>query len=413
MQVTAPCTRGQAAVILCCAAALAGCSTSKVNAGGTQAAPAAVTVGTAKVERRPILRQITVSSELVPFQEIDVFAKESGYITELPVDYGTRVQRGQVLAVLEIPELKIQLSQDDAAIKGQEDVVQQAQHQVDRASALVKPYQLQYERIKTVAQSKPGLVAQQEVDDVQGKYESAAAQLETARSALLSAQSLLAADQAKLERDKVMYDYSKITAPFSGVVTQRYANYGTLVQAGTSSSSNVLPICKLSEDDKFRLVIPVPEGYVKFIHLGDAVDVSVPSLEKHFPGKVMRFSTDVMQDTRTMHTEVDVENPNHILMPGMYADAVLTLERKGAALSIPLQAVNHEATRESVYVVTPDNRIEIRTVQLGLQSASYAEVLSGLNEGDNVVVSDRAALKAGAAVQPHPVEMTEYQPQGQ
>jgi RND family efflux transporter MFP subunit len=402
-----------AAFAILAAAALVGCSASKVNASGTETAAPATTVGVAPVTHRPIERQLTVSSELVPFQEIDVYAKESGYITELNVDYGTRVQTGQLMAVLEIPELKIQLAQDAAAVKNQEDVVQQAQHQVDRATALVKPYKLQYDRIKTVAETKPGLVAQQEVDDWQGKFEGAEAQLEVAKSALLSAQSVLAQAQAKEERDKVLFDYARINAPFSGVVTQRYANYGTLVQAGTSSSNNVLPICKLSEDDKFRLVIPVPESYVKFIHVGDAVDVNVPSLEKHFPGRVMRFSTDVAEDTRTMHTEVDVENPQRVLMPGMYADAVLTLEHKNNALSVPLQAVNHEATRDTVYLVTSDNKIEVRPVQLGLQSASYAEVLSGLNEGDHVVVSDRAALKAGATVQPHPVEMTEYQPQSQ
>ncbi len=147
---------------------------------------------------RPIERQLTVSSELVPFQEIDVYAKESGYITELNVDYGTRVKTGQLMAVLEIPELKIQLAQDAAAVKNQEDVVQQAQHQVDRATALVKPYKLQYDRIKTVSEAKPGLVAQQEVDDWQGKFEGAEAQLEVAKSALLSAQSVLAAAQAKV-----------------------------------------------------------------------------------------------------------------------------------------------------------------------------------------------------------------------
>ncbi len=402
-----------AAAAIVAAAALVGCSGPKVSASGTETAVPATTVGVAPVARKPIARQLTVSSELVPFQEIDVYAKESGYITELAVDYGTRVQKGQLMAVLEIPELKIQLAQDAAAVKNEEDMVQQAQHQVDRASALVKPYKLQYDRIKTVAESRPGLVAQQEVDDWQGKFEGAEAQLEVAKSALLSAQSVLAASQAKEERDKVLFDYARITAPFPGVVTQRYANYGTLVQAGTSSSSNVLPICKLSEDDKFRLVIPVPESYVKFIHLGDPVDVSVPSLEKHFPGRVMRFSTDVSEDTRTMHTEVDVENPQRVLMPGMYADAVLTLEHRNNALSVPLQAVNHESTGDTVYVVSSDNKIEIHPVQLGLQSASYAEVLSGVHEGDNVVVSDRAALKAGTPVQPHTVDTTEYQPQGQ
>jgi len=395
------------------AAFLAGCSNSKASSPGVQPAPAATTVGVAPVARRPIVRQITVSSELVPFQEIDVYAKESGYIKELLVDYGTRVEKGQLMAVLEIPELEMQLRQDAAAVKNQQDVVQQAQHQVDRVVALVKPYQLQYNRIKSVADSNRGLVAQQEVDDWEGKYMGAEAQLEVAKSALLSAQSVLVAAQAKEERDKVLYDYAKIAAPFSGVITQRYANYGTLVQAGTSSSTNVLPIARLSEDDRFRLVIPVPESYVKFIHVGDPVDVHVSSLDRHFPGKVVRFSTDVAQDTRTMHTEVDVENPNRLLMPGLYADAVLTLEHKNDALCIPVQAVNHDATKDTVFLVTPENKIAIRQIQLGLQNASWAEVLSGLNEGDNVVVSDRASLKAGAAVQPHQVEMTEYQPQSQ
>ncbi len=396
------------------AAVLVGCSSPKVDAGtGGQPAAAVATVGVAPVVRRPIVRQITVSSELVPFQEIDLYAKESGYIKELPVDYGTRVEKGQLVAVLDIPELEMQLQQDAAAIKNQQDVVEQSQHQVDRMVAAVKPYQLQYTRIKTVSDKTPGLVAQQEVDDWEGKFLAAQAQLEVAKSALLSAQSVLAAAQAKEQHDKILSDYSKIYAPFSGIITQRFANYGTLVQAGTSSSTNVLPIARLSEDDKFRLVIPVPESYVRFIHIGDPVDVHVSSLDRHFPGRVIRFSTDVAQDTRTMHTEVDVENPKRELMPGMYADAALTLERRNNALAVPLQAVNHDATGDTVYLVTPENKIAIRQIKVGLQSASWAEVLSGLNEGDNVVVSDRAALKAGAAVQPHPVEMTEYQPQGQ
>jgi RND family efflux transporter MFP subunit len=228
-----------------------------------------------------------------------------------------------------------------------------------------------------------------------------------------SARSELAGAQAKEQRDRVMFDYSKIYAPFSGVITQRFANFGTLVQAGTSSSTNVLPIARLSEEDVFRLVIPVPESYVKFIHIGDPVDVRVSSLDRHFPGTVKRFSLEIAQDTRTMHTEVEVLNPNHVLMPGLYADATITLERKNNALSVPLQAINHDANGNTVFVVTPNNTIAIRPIQLGLQSADWAEVASGLNEGDKVVVSDRAALKAGAPVQPHVVETTEYKAQNQ
>ena len=398
---------------MACAAALAlaGCSGAS-SARASQGEPLEATpVGIATAVRKPILRQLTVSSELVPYQEIDIYAKESGYINKLNVDYGSHVHTGDLMAVLEIPELEVQLKQDDAAIRNQQDMVTQAGHQLNRVEAQQKLLHLLFTRMKGVFDSRPGLVAQQELDDSQFKDLAAQAQVEASRSAKQSAESELEAAKAKKERDSVLYEYSKITAPFNGVVTQRYANYGTLVQAGTSSSTNVLPIVKLSEDDRFRLVIPVPESYVKFIHEGDPVDVHVSSLDRSFPGKVARFSVDVVHDTRTMHTEVDVLNPNRVLIPGMYADATLTLERKNNALSVPVQAINREPDRITVYVVNGENKIENRPVQLGLQSADSAEVLSGLAEGDKVVVGDRSALKPGQTVAPHAVEMTEFKTQ--
>jgi len=399
----------QIAVVM--ALALSGCSGPR-SASASQAEPVeATSVGVAPAVRKPIVRQLTVSSELVPYQEIDVYAKESGFVKELPVDYGTHVQKGQLIAVLEIPELEIQLKQDDASIKNHEDMVTQAGHQVNVVQAQQANLHLQYTRLKGVFDSKAGLVAQQELDDAQYKDLAALAQVEAAKSAWQSAQSELEAAKARKERDSVMYEYARITAPFNGVVTQRYANFGTLVQAGTSSSTNVLPIVKLSEDDRFRLVIPVPESYVKFVHIGDPVDVHVPSLDRHFPGSVARFSVDVAHDTRTMHTEVDVLNPNGVLIPGVYADATIRLEHKDAALGVPVQAINRQAGRTTVYVVNADNKIEDRPVQVGLQTADHAEVLSGLAEGDKVVVSDRSALKPGQVVSPHVVEMTEFKPQ--
>jgi RND family efflux transporter MFP subunit len=389
---------------------LAGCSGSKVSASQSETV-VALPVGVTTATRKPIVRQLTVSSEMVPFQEIDIYAKEAGYIKELYVDYGTYVKKDQLMAVLEIPELEVQLKQDDAAIKNQEDMVVQAGHQLNRVEAQQNLLHLLYTRLKGVFDKNSKLVAQQELDDAQFKDLAAQAQVEASKSALQSAQSELDAAKAKKERDSVLYEYARITAPFDGVVTQRYANYGTLVQAGTSSSTNVLPIVRLSEDKEFRLVIPVPESYVKFIHVGDPVDVHVPSLDRHFPGTVARFSVDVLHDTRTMHTEVDVMNPNRVLIPGMYADATIMLEHKNNALVVPVQAINREPNGSTVYVVNADNKLEDRPVQLGLQSANDAEVLSGLAEGDKVVVSDRAALKAGQPVQPRQVEMTEFQAQ--
>jgi RND family efflux transporter MFP subunit len=394
-------------VVATAAAGMAACSRRGRAEGGETSA--AVPVGVTRAIRMPLERQLTLSSELVPFQEIDVYAKESGYVRQLNVDYGTRVAQGQLMAVLEIPELQVQLEQDKAAINNMSQQVTQAEHELNRVEAQHKVSHLQYDRLKSVSDSKPGLVAQQEVDDWQGKDLASEAQVEASQAALQSAQSELAASQARLVHDQVLYDYSRITAPFAGVVTQRYANLGTLVQAGTSSSTQALPLVKLSQDDKFRLVIPVPESDVPYIHLGDPVSVRIPSLNRTFPGKVARFSADVKADTRTMHTEVDVANPNRVLIEGMYAETTLRMERKSAALVVPLQAVDHQGDRASVAVVTPDNRIEERTVTLGVQNAGYAEALTGVADGEQVVVSDRGALKPGDLVRPKTVDPMSYE----
>lgn len=211
--------------------------------------------------------------------------------------------------------------------------------------------------------------------------------------------------KAKEQHDQVLFAYARITAPFAGVVTQRYANQGALMQAGTSSSTQAMPLVRLSQDDVFRLVIPVPESYVKYIHIDDPVEVKVASLGRTVPGKVARFSMDVTTDTRTMHTEVMVQNPSHVLMPGMYAEATLTLEHKNSALVVPLQAVNQSGGQASVLLVDANNMLQERKIALGLETANDAEVLSGLNEGDRVVVSDRSGLKPGLQVKPQKVEV--------
>lgn len=367
-----------------------------------------VTVGVTNVVKKTLSRQLTLSSELVPFQEIDVYAKESGYIQKLNVDYGTHVKAGQVMAILEIPELEAQLQEDRAEIKNAGNQVTRAQHELERYQAQYKALHLQYTRLNEVFQSQPGIVAQQEVDDAQGKDMAASSQVDAGQAALEAAESQLAAAKAKLAHDQSLFDYSRITAPFTGVVTERYANLGTLMQAGTGSSTQAMPLVRLSEDDLFRLVIPVPESYVRFIRIGDPVTVHVPSLDKSFPGRVARFSFDVRADTRTMHTEVDVPNPQHLLMPGLYADAILALERRDNALVVPIQALNHEGNNQTSVFVVRDGELKDQPVQLGVTTANDAEIVSGLKEGDKVVVSDRSGLKSGQKVQPQLVQSMQY-----
>jgi RND family efflux transporter MFP subunit len=389
--------------------ALSSCSgrSEKVEANAQQA----VTVGVTSVVKKTVSWQITLSSELVPFQEIDVYAKESGYVQKLDVDYGTHVKAGQVMAVLEIPELQAQLQQDEAEIKNAMNQVSRSDHELQRYNAQYNALHLEYTRLNQVFETQPGIVAQQEVDDAQGKDLAASSQVDAGKAALEAAQSQLAAAKAKLAHDQTLFDYAKITAPFAGVVTERYANLGTLVQAGTSSSTQAMPIVRLSQDDLFRLVIPIPESYVRYIRIGDPVNVHVPSLNRTFPGKVARFSVDVRADTRTMHTEVDVPNPERVLMPGLYAEAGVALDEKANVPTVPLQAVSHQGNKTTVFVVNRDGGLEERTVELGLQTTTDAEVLAGLSEGEQVVVSDRSGLKPGQKVHPQAMSVMQYQEQ--
>ena len=370
-----------------------------------------VTVGVTPVVKKTLNRAVTLSSELVPFQEIDVYAKVSGYVKRLDVDYGTHVKAGQVIATLEIPELQAQLEQDQAEIKNANNQVSRADHELKRYDAQYQALHLQYTRLNTVSQNQPGIVAQQEVDDAQGKDLAAASQVDAGKAGLEAAQSQLAASRAKLVHDQTLFDYSRISAPFSGIVTERYANLGTLVQAGTNSSTQAMPIVRLSQDDLFRLVIPIPESYVRYIRVGDPVNVRVPSLNRSFPGKVTRFSVDVREDTRTMHTEVDVKNPDHLLIPGLYAEANVELDEKENVPTVPLQALSHEGNKTKVFVVTPNGELDDREVKVGLQTASDAEILSGLNDGEQVVISDLSGLKAGQKVRTQTMAVMQYHEQ--
>lgn len=373
-------------------------------------APPVREIGVVRAARKAMQRTLVISSELIPFQQIDVYAKESGFVRKLNVDYGTRVSAGQVMAVLEIPELQMQVDEDGDDIKDATGRLASSRKELDRVEAQYKVAHLQFTRLDQVAKSRPGLVAQQEVDDWQGKDLAAEAQVESARAAVESAQSQVARAQSKQRHDQVLFDYSKITAPFNGVVTQRYANLGTLLQSGINSSTQAMPLVQLSEDDKFRLVIPVSESYVRYVRIGDPVSVRVPSLNKTYPGKVSRFSVDVQEDTRTMHTEVDVSNPDRVLMTGVYAEATLTLDREAQALAVPQEAVNIVGDRRTVWVVDSSNRVEQRELTTGIETPNDVEVLSGLREGELVAVGDRSSLAPGELVRPKEITLIQGQP---
>ena len=375
----------------------------------TSAAPPIVAV--AKAGLADLTKTVVLTAEFRPFQEVEIHAKVAGYVKEINVDVGDRVKAGQTLATLEVPEMADDVARATASIRRSQAEVQHAQDQLTQAEAAHEAAHLTYKRLYDVSQQRANLIAQQEIDDARAKDLAAEAGISAAKSALATAEQQVAVSNVDQQRTNTMLAYSKITAPFTGVISKRYADNGAMIQAGTASQSQAMPLVRLSQIDLLRLILPVPESIVSRIHLGEAVEVRVPSLNRTFPGKVSRFSDTVSTATRTMETEVDVLNPTMTLVPGMYAEANLTLDRRENALAIPLMAVSTNGDKSSVFVINGENKVEERQIKLGIQTANRTEVIAGLREGDLVVVGNRSQVQPGLQVTPKQIEMAKVSEQ--
>jgi RND family efflux transporter MFP subunit len=367
------------------------------SASHTASAAAIPSASVALVKRASVANSLTVAGEFLPYQEVELHAKVSGYIRKINVDIGDHVRTGQVLAVLEVPELNAQVVGADAGVRHSRDEIARAEHEVARATAAHAALHGAAARLREAAAARSGLIAQQELDDAEARDRAAEAQVEAAKSALSAAQQQLDISRATHTEISAMQDYSRIVAPFDGIVTWRFADTGALIQAGTSNVSS-MPVVKLAQCDRLRLRLPVPESIASSIRIGAAADVTVQATKEHFSAKVARFTDALDRATRTMQVELDVQNPNYKIAPGMYADVTLQTEVRSNTLTVPIDAVKLTGSQASVLIVDSSGRIQARAIQLGIEDADHAEVLSGLSEGDRVIVGNLSAYQPGEVV---------------
>lgn len=320
--------------------------------------PAVQPVAVVKVARGNLCRIVHLTAELAPYQDIDVYAKVAGYLDSIKVDIGDNVKAGQVIAKLDLPE-------------------QRADH--EKAKVDYEMAKLDYDRLESVAKRKPGLIAQQDLDE---KF----AVVNVAKAKLAYAQTIL--------------DYAVITAPFDGFITKRWANPGALIQTGISSSTAV-PVVRLAEIKKLRLVFQVPESSVEQIRVGVPVEITIGTTQQVIQGKIARYARKLDDATRTMSAEVDLDNSDLSLTPGIYANVDLRLDARENVLVLPPQAVSGKEN-STVLRVNANNKTEECPVKLGLQAKDKVEIVSGLVEGDSVVFGSRSALSPGATVNPQP-----------
>lgn len=374
------------------------CSRQGAVRASDPADPASVAVVRAK--RQDLSRTLVLAGEFRPYQEVDIHAKVAGYVKSINVDYGDRVKQGQLLATLEIPELRQEVERDDAAVKMSEEEVARAEGDLERSKSAHHVTHLAYNRLADVSKTQPGLIAQQELDDAEGRDLVAEAQVTGAKASLAAARQSLAVARVTKQKTETLFAYARIIAPFSGVITKRYADTGAMIQAGTASQSQAMPLVRLSQNDLLRLDIAVPESGVPSIHVGTRVAVRVASIHKSFDGRVVRFADRLDPSTRTMLTEIDVPNSKLEIVPGMYAETSLTMENRRQALTVPVEAISRQGSRASVLCVTGQNKIEERQIVIGLETPERVEILSGLNDNEMVVVGGRSQLRAGQTVAP-------------
>jgi len=345
---------------------------------------------------------LTLTAEFRPYQEVDVMAKVAGYVKYIGVDIGDHVRQNTVLATLEVPEIQDDVAKAKAGVAAAEANIVTAQAVIQRAQAAANIAALSFKRLQDVAKRDPGLVPKQDVDVAQSKQMEAEAQLASANSELKAAQEGKSGAESEYSRTQAMMQYATIRAPFTGIVTKRFANTGSMIQAGISSETQSMPVVSLAQNDLLRLILPVPVTDVAGIRDGQPVNVNVVSLGRTLQGKVTRYADSVQMATRTMDTEVDVPNPDGSLVPGMYAEVHLHLADRPNVLSVPLDAVDGIGTSVQQAYIVRDGVVHLANVKVGLETPTRIEILSGLQAGDKVIVGRHTGLSDGEKVDAEP-----------
>lgn len=344
-------------LILAMAVTIAGC-----GSPGQQASqvPVVTALEVVPVQSGVIVRSITLPAQVLARRQATLHARVAGYLRSIAVDKGDRVNAGAVLAQVEVPELEAARARQQAELTAAES---------------------EYQRLRESQSRAPDLVVPLAVDQARGRYEVA---------------------KATLQQSDTMLAYARITAPFAGVVTQRFVDPGALIPASSSGSAAGAAVVTLMDFSSIRLQIAVPEIESGHIAVGQSVQVTTDDLPgESFEGAVERFAYALDPATRTMLTEAIFPNPQLRLRPGMLVTAKLGIQRKDAALLLPVEAVVSDKSGTYLWALV-DGKAERRAVKTGFNDGKQIELTEGMQIGEMVILAGKQALKEGQVVQTRP-----------
>jgi RND family efflux transporter MFP subunit len=355
---------------------LAGCSGGSEK-GREEPKKAPIDVDLVRPERRDIAREVTLPVELYPWQWVSLVAKVNGYVEKVLVDRGSRLAEGDLLATIRVPELEDEVRRQAAELKV-------AEAEVASTEADKKVQQLVADRAKALVPDRA--MTQQDADIAEARAQVAAAAVERAKARVAAAQEALANSRTWLA-------YTEVRAPFAGTVTERDVHPGAFV----SASERTL-LFRIVDSSLIRATIDVPEADAPAVRAGEtAVRVRLRELGGDPIASMITRTADALDpQTRTLRVEADLGNRGGRLVPRMYGDAVLTLERHGNALVVPQGAVVTSG-RESAVLAVKDGRAKRVPVRTGLDDGKFIEILEGLDPAEPVVAQARG-IADGAPV---------------
>jgi membrane fusion protein (multidrug efflux system) len=360
-------------------------------------APARVSV--VRAERSVATSALALPGSVLPFQEASLYARANGYVRRWLVDIGAHVKKGQVLAELDVPDIEEELRQAQAVANQTRAGIAQAQTQLELARTNNRRYG---------ALGPSGVVTQQEVDQYQAAYD-------VQQSNVVAAEATHGSSLASVRRLQDLKDFGILVAPFDGVVTQRTAEVGQLVTAGTSMGQ---PLFKVAEVDTVRVFVNVPQLYAADIQVGmDAPTTVRERPGRTFEGKVARTADELDLGTRTLLTEVDIPNPDGALIAGMYGGITFQMKDQGQLVLVPATAVLIDAQGTRAALVR-EGAISWRKIGIEKDLGDKLAISTGLAEGDVLVAAPSDRLIEGMRVraedtrsaQPPPVAETSKAP---
>jgi len=358
-----------------------------------QLSDSAANVFVTSAKSSPSSTTVQLSGTMSPITEAPILARADGYLKKRFVDIGDHVRPGQVLGVIEAPDLDQQVQQARALYQQSKSALEQSQSALEQAKANAGIAGITAERWAALV--KRGAVSRQANDNYQFAYNAQVAAVGAAAANVASASNNVGANAANLDHYRELQDFEVVRAPFEGVVTERNVDEGTLVTTG-----NTL-LFRVAKNNMLRTFIEVPQIDAPSIKVGDAADLTfIQYSGRVFHGTVTRTADSLNLNTRTLLTEVDVDNNEGLLLPGMYATVTFSLPRSVASILIPSEALVFRADGTTVAVVDGQHTVHFRKVVVGHDNGASIEILSGLQSGEAVVVNPNDTTIEGARVNP-------------